>query len=146
MKKLFLMIMITASISFRFTENIPFRNKSINTSYTQTFILFNKNSHVLTSYSKRNLDSLYKTITSKAFDTIGNVFLKYRIILYPDGCKSEYLLDKFIGVKRATEIIDYLEDKYGVRRRDLEIIDIKYSSEICLPKNIGVEVGLVRRW
>ncbi len=113
----------------------------ITTTYPAPLILFKKNSHFLLNDSKKHLDKLYEFMTSKAFDSTEDVFYNYYICLRPSCCENEYLSNKYLGVQRAIEIIDYLEGKYGIKRTSMIIVE-KYKfndNSLCTEKNTGVE-------
>tara|TARA_R110002050_G_C8880931_1_gene508819 strand:+ start:927 stop:1388 length:462 start_codon:yes stop_codon:yes gene_type:complete len=81
-------------------------------------VRFNINSCELTDIDKAVLDSIFLVIKEKTYCNVRSILLTNRSCLY------EYNFDKFIGVKRAQTIVDYMEQK-GLPRILFKIIDYR---------------------
>lgn len=67
-------------------------------------------------------------------------YLSFRsIAIIPQTCQNQYNFDKYIGFKRASDIIDFFEDN-GISRT---IFTIESSSWRKLPDSYGLDCGLL---
>lgn len=108
-------------------------------------VCFEKGSFHLNANTITITDSIIKQVNvfKHYIDSIKD-FRRVVILLIPYSTKNEYIKNKYIGVQRALEIIDYCEKKHGIKRAEFKILDkYKYNDgygSVCSGVEIKAEI------
>lgn len=136
MKKVLNIFLILATILLSGESSIS-EPVSFQTEYPNPKIRFRKNSVVLSITSKAEIKRLYNFLPKLCKDT-SKIFEEFTIELTPHSSESEYKRNKYIGVQRAIEIIDYLTENYKVPRGSVFIREINCYEDFLNESEIGV--------
>jgi len=104
-----------------------------------TRINFNLNSVILDKTACKQLDTLAAYIIKDEVD-------KFHIYLINFPCESELRKNRYIGAMRMIEIVNYLQEKYSIKREKFYYSDShpnRINNESCEKTIKGIEVKLV---
>ena len=103
-------------------------------SFIIPIIQFKEGNYNLDCKSRNTIDTLFNKIL--LFQNLETFLNKYQIVLSPISNEKEFEKDNFIGVKRCTKVIDYLEEKYKLDRYKVFVLskgkkEVSYDKTIC---------------
>ena len=98
---------------------------------------FLKNSNDLSEIEKYRLDTIATYFIKESFKSL-------HIILKNYSCTDEMEINKYIGMQRSKNIIDYLSEKFKIDRERFYLVDERIKGGNCNDFGRGISIFLIQ--